>query len=64
MFFEGEDVKELELKIKEFERAIQNNNFDPEIIKGTVAKFSKQRFQNEMRSFIEEKWMEHRKNNA
>ena len=64
MFFEGEDVKELELKIKEFERAIQNNNFDPEIIKGTVAKFSKKRFQNEMRSFIEEKWMEHRKSNA
>jgi len=64
MFFEGSDEKELSLKIKEFEQAIYNHTFDPEIIEDTVAKFSKQRFQNEIRSFIEEKWAEHRKNNA
>ena len=64
MFFEGGDVRELELKIKEFEQAIVDNKFDPKIIKGSVIKFSKQRFQNEMKAFIEEKWAEHQKNNA
>ena len=64
MFFEGGDVRELELKIKEYEQYIVDNKYYPKIIKVSEIKFSKQRFQNEMKAFIEEKWAEHQKNNA
>lgn len=64
MFFEGENPDKLRTKIKELEQAILNKKFNPETIKNSVSKFSKQRFQNEMKAFIEEKWAEHQKKNA
>ncbi|EKD94924.1 MAG: hypothetical protein ACD_25C00157G0001 [uncultured bacterium] len=64
MFLKSSDIGELGVKIKEFEQAILNHKYDSDTIRGTVAKFSKQRFQNEMKTFIEEKWAEHQKDNA
>lgn len=64
IFFKDKDIKNLENKIKEFEKEIYQNKYNPVKIADSVRKFSKQRFQSEIKAFIEEKWAEHITRNA
>jgi len=59
MFFEKLEVETFVKKVKEFEEAIRNERFDANEIKKQAAKFSKARFKEEFKSFVDEKWEEH-----
>ena len=64
MFFESLSIEDIEKKIREFENNIIANKYDPERIKSFAQKYSKKRFQEELKSFVEEKWKEHVEKNA
>jgi glycosyltransferase involved in cell wall biosynthesis len=55
MFFEELRVETLVDKIKEFDNRIKDGGFDQEKIKASVQKYGKERFQSELKSFIDDK---------
>lgn len=64
MFFDSLEPDELAQNIKRFEEEVRNKKFDSEKIKKLAERFSKKRFQDEMKNFIETKWNEHQTKNA
>ena len=55
MYFYDRSVEGLMGAIQNFEKAIHENKFDSEIIKQHAGKFSKSRFQNEFRQFVQDR---------
>ncbi|GIW69819.1 MAG: glycosyl transferase [Patescibacteria group bacterium] len=64
VFFNSLDPVVLADSIKKFEKEIRDNRFDSLEIKNLAKKFSKKRFQSEMKNFVETKWNEHKSKNA
>ncbi len=64
MFFEELSVDSLKTAIKKFKDSIEQGKFDPENIKNSVQKYSKDRFQREYKEFVESKWKEFQSKNA
>jgi len=64
MLFSTKDPAELAKEIKRFAKAIEDQKFDPKTISTSVQKYSKERFQEEFKSFILEKWQFLQKQNA
>jgi glycosyltransferase involved in cell wall biosynthesis len=55
MFFDCTDFEGLVVKIKEFDNAIRNHKFDSEKIRAGTEKYSKERFQQEFKKFVDQK---------
>jgi glycosyltransferase involved in cell wall biosynthesis len=60
IYFMKQDVQTLVDAVNKFEK--MQDNFDPKIIRENALKFSRYRFEEEIRKFIEEKYHEFRKN--
>ncbi|MBI2414843.1 glycosyltransferase [candidate division WWE3 bacterium] len=58
MFVDDLNLPNFVDKMREFDKAVRNKNFDPIDIKKNSAKYSKQRFQNELYEFVMQKWLE------
>lgn len=59
MYFEKLSPPALATSIREFDEAVREDVFDPDVITKSVEKFSKQSFQNNFYDFILEKWQNH-----
>jgi glycosyltransferase involved in cell wall biosynthesis len=56
MFVDDLDLDKLIHKIKNFDKAVRENLFDKQVIRESTQKYSKQRFQEEFKRFVIDKW--------
>lgn len=56
MFFDDLTTESLIAQMKVFDKAVRGNKFDKEKIKESAQKYSKQRFVEDFRSFVDSKW--------
>ena len=61
MFFESLDLDLFVEKLREFDEKVRNGDYDSETISKHARKFSKERFQLELKNFVFEKWEEKQK---
>lgn len=64
MFFDDLSANALSDKILEFDKKIKQKTFDPKTISNGAKKYSAERFVEEYKNFVMEKWELHQKENA
>jgi glycosyltransferase involved in cell wall biosynthesis len=62
MFFDRITTDDFIKKFKEFDRKIADDGFDEDVIRGSVQKFSTQRFQDEFARYVTDKWEDMKRN--
>lgn len=62
VFFEKLELEPFIKKFNEFEAKIASEKFNPDVIKDSVEKFEKERFQKEIKDYIDKTWNEFKKN--